>query len=92
MQLRKIGFGRVPVELKPLEDFERLFGQVVRKRRLAKALSQEAFGDLCNLHRTYISDIERGRKAVSLRSLFAIARALEVRAHVLIQETEEWDV
>ena len=34
------------------------FGQTIRKIRLSKGISQEKFADMCDLHRTYISDIE----------------------------------
>ena len=42
------------------------FGQTVRKIRLSKDISQEKFADMCDLHRTYISDIELGKRNVSL--------------------------
>lgn len=71
-----------------VHDFRVNFGQVVRKYRQMKALSQEKLADECGLHRTYISDIERGLKAVSLVSLLRIAEALGVPAYVLVQEAE----
>ena len=73
------------------EELEKQFGAVVRRHRLEKGLSQEALADLCNLHRTYVSDVERGLKAASLRSLLSIARALDLPLHVLIREAEEDD-
>jgi len=68
--------------------FRLKFGQVVRKRRQAMGVSQEELADRCNLHRTYISEIERGLKTVSLVSLLRIAEALDVPAHTLIEEVE----
>jgi len=64
------------------------FGRVVRKHRREKGLSQEELADRCGLHRTYISEIERGLKAASLLSLMRIAGALDVPAYLLIKETE----
>ena len=68
--------------------FRLKFGQVVRERRQAMGVSQEELADHCNLHRTYISEIERGLKTVSLLSLLRIAEALDVPAHTLIEEVE----
>ena len=52
------------------------FGKMVREKRLALGLSQEAFADKCHLDRTYISGIERGKRNVSLRNIEVIADAL----------------
>ena len=54
------------------------FGEKIRVLRKERDLSQEAFADLCELDRTYISGIERGLRNVSLRNIEAIANALEV--------------
>jgi transcriptional regulator with XRE-family HTH domain len=70
------------------EAFRFEFGQAVRKRRREKGFSQEELADRCGLHRTYISEIERGLKAVSLVSLLHIAGALGVPAYMLVKEAE----
>ncbi len=54
------------------------FGEVVRKIRMEQNISQEELGYLCGLHRTYISDIERGIRNVSLDNIEKIAKALNV--------------
>ena len=54
------------------------FGEAVRKLRQSKQISQEEFADLCGLHRTYISDIELGKRNVSLENIEKIAVALEM--------------
>ncbi|MHB8348649.1 MAG: helix-turn-helix domain-containing protein [Acidiferrobacterales bacterium] len=48
----------------------------MRETRTEKGLSQEALADRAGLHRTYISQIERGLKSPSLKSLEQIANAL----------------
>lgn len=54
------------------------FGQRVRKLRLERCLSQEELADKCGLHRTYISDVELGKRNVSLENIARIAESLEI--------------
>jgi transcriptional regulator with XRE-family HTH domain len=54
------------------------FGAEVRRRREGKGLSQEAFADLCGLHRTYVGAIERGERNVFIGNIAKIADALRV--------------
>lgn len=68
-------------------DIVKVFGKNVRKYRLQKGVSQEKFAELCNLHRTYISDIERFQRSISLENIQKIADALEIETYKLfIQE------
>lgn len=52
------------------------FGRCVRRHREARDFSQEKLAERADLDRTYISDIERGGRNPSIRSITAIARAL----------------
>lgn len=54
------------------------FGQAVKVRRLELGLSQEAFAEKAQLHRTYIGGIERGKRNVALVNIIQIAQALEL--------------
>jgi len=54
------------------------FGRLVRRLRVALALSQEDFADLCGLHRTYIGAIERGEKTISIETASKLAKALHI--------------
>lgn len=64
------------------------FGKTIRRLRTQQNLSQEAFADLCELHRTYISDIELGKRNVSLENIEKIAKALGTNVSQLFSETE----
>lgn len=65
-----------------------LFGQRVRQIRLSKNnMSQEKLAFDCDLHRTYISDIERGTRNVSLDNIERIAKALGVEPKDLLDFT-----
>jgi transcriptional regulator with XRE-family HTH domain len=61
------------------------FGRAVRKRRIALGLSQEELAERADLHRTYISDIERGSRNVSLENIKRIAGALKVEPWELLK-------
>lgn len=54
------------------------FGENVKKYRLDAKISQEKLADLCDLHRTYISDVERGKRSISLNNIEKIALALKI--------------
>ena len=59
-------------------DIKTRFGRRVRELRKKKGYSQEALGFESGLDRTYISDIERGVRNLSLENIERIANALEV--------------
>lgn len=64
------------------------FGKAVRRLRTQQNISQEAFAELCDLHRTYISDIELGKRNVSLENIEKIAHALGTTVSQLFMEAE----
>ena len=54
------------------------FATVLRQLRIQKGLSQEQLGFKADLHRTYISQLERGLKSPSLKTLYKITSILEI--------------
>jgi transcriptional regulator with XRE-family HTH domain len=64
-------------------------GDVVRKRRLALDLSQEELARRAGVHRTYLSDIERGARNITITVLARLADALEVKVSRLFRLTEQ---
>lgn len=54
------------------------FGAKVRKFRLKKKLSQEKLAELANLHRTYIGQVECGKRNLALKNIDKLAKALNV--------------
>lgn len=61
-----------------MEDISTRFGKAVRKIRLKQELSQGDVARRLNLHRSYISGIERGVRNPSLKVIQKIAKALGV--------------
>ena len=61
----------------------RKLGDAVRRGRKSLALSQEDFAELCDLHRTYVGQIERGEKNVSFINILRFAKALRLKPSAL---------
>jgi transcriptional regulator with XRE-family HTH domain len=70
-------------------DIIQVFGINVKRHRLEMGLSQEKFAELCDLHRTYISDIECFQRNVSLESVDKIATAIGIEPYKLLIERED---
>ena len=69
-------------------SLELAFGQVVRAERQRAGLSQEALGYRADLHRTYLSMLERGERCPSLETIAKLAKALDTRASELVAAWE----
>lgn len=62
------------------------FGARVRELREARGMTQEQFAHACELDRTYVSGIERGKRNVSLRNIRRVADALGVSLAQLFEQ------
>lgn len=58
------------------KDPKKILAYNMRKIRTEIGLSQEELAARSNLHRTYISSVERAQRNISLESLYTIAHAL----------------
>ena len=72
-------------------DIVKVFGTNLRNRRTALGISQEKLAEKSGLHRTYISDIERFQRSISLENIQRIADALEVETYKLFMEEIPYD-
>lgn len=63
-----------------------VFGANIKKYREDRQISQEKFAEISGLHRTYISDIERFQRNVSLLNVQKIADAIGIDAYKLLME------
>src|SRR5215216_4078334 len=61
-----------------LPDVKATFGKAVKGKRIELGISQEELAHRAGLHRTYISDVERGTRNLSLESIEKLAGALEL--------------
>ncbi len=69
-------------------DILKVFGRNLRKYRKEKGISQEKLAEMAGLHRTYISDIERFQRSISLNNIQRIADALEIKTYKLLKEED----
>jgi transcriptional regulator with XRE-family HTH domain len=72
---RVSGIGKVRKEL----------GANIRAFRKQAGLSQESLAEKAELHPVYISEVERGTKAVSVEALWKLSRALRVSISALFR-------
>jgi transcriptional regulator with XRE-family HTH domain len=63
-------------------------GVVIRRRRLERNWTIEDLAEAAQLHPTYISELERGRKTASLAALEAVAGALDLQPSALLLQAE----
>lgn len=59
-------------------------GQLIRKKRKEKKITQEALALHCGIDRSYIGRIERGEVNLTVEKLYEIAVVLEINAKELL--------
>jgi len=70
-------------------EIEQAFGKILRKFRMERSLSQEELAHICELDRTYISLMERGKRKPTITTVFALGRGLKILPSELISATED---
>lgn len=64
------------------------FGLVIKQLRKARGYSQEALASEANIDRTFLSEMETGRKQPSLLTIFRLASALQLNASEVLRQVE----
>ena len=67
-------------------DIRQRLAANLRRLRQSKGWSQEAFAHEAGLHRTYVSDLERGARNPTITVVDKLAEALEVPVGALLDE------
>ena len=60
------------------------FGKRVREVRKAKGISQEKLAEMAGIDRSYMGNIERGEKNITLKKIYEICDALQIDIKLLI--------
>lgn len=69
----------------PLSDAHATFGARLRAHRHAAQLSQERLAQRVGLHWTFIGQVERGQRNLSLQNILRLAAGLEIDPAELVQ-------
>lgn len=61
-----------------MEDIKLAFGLRVKELRLEKGLSQEKLANLAGVDRTYMTQVENGKRNISIENIKKICIALDI--------------
>jgi transcriptional regulator with XRE-family HTH domain len=70
------------------EDFQKRVGARVREIRTEQGYSQESFAEACELHRTHVSLLERGRINITVNTARQIAHVLKISLSELFRDLD----
>ncbi|WP_165323544.1 helix-turn-helix domain-containing protein [Rhizorhabdus phycosphaerae] len=70
-------------------DVVQLLGLNVRHHRKLRGMTQEQLALECGMERSYVSDLERGRRNPSVRALGRLAEALGIEPRTLLDADQE---
>jgi transcriptional regulator with XRE-family HTH domain len=65
-----------------------IFGAALRQARLALGMSQEELAEQASLHRTYIGQVERGERNVSVDNMQLLAEAVGIPIWKLLEPAQ----
>ena len=71
-----------------MQEFRRGLGLAIRNRRKALHLSQEQLAERLDMHRNYISLVERGIQNITVETLYKLSFALACSPSAFLAETE----
>ena len=60
------------------EDVLKKIGLNFRAERMRKALSQEKFAEIANVHTNYIGKVERGEQNLTVKKIVSLANSLDI--------------
>lgn len=69
-------------------DISLELGMRIRYYRKEKHITQEKLAEVCNLHPTYIGQLERGEKNATVESIYRIAKGLNIPISKLLENME----
>ena len=69
----------------PVSPAAQAFGERVRARRHDLGLSQEQLAEACGVHWTFVGQVERGRRNISLHNILKVAAGLQLDPGTLVQ-------
>lgn len=73
-------------------DLKKLLGMAIKAERGLLGISQEELAYRAGLHRTYVSDLERGARNPSLDTIEKLALALQLSVSSLFEKAGNVDI
>lgn len=70
------------------ESKQKVIGEIIKKARLNKNLTQADVATDTGISRNYLSDVENGRYMPSVETLLTLARHLEINLNLITEMTE----
>lgn len=71
------------------QNIDYFLGNIIRKYREQRNLSQEDFANMCNISRAYYGRIERGEHSMTIEKCKRIADALDIPLYYLFIDLPE---
>jgi transcriptional regulator with XRE-family HTH domain len=68
-----------------MQELQEKIGNRIRELRSKRGWTQEAFADMCEIHRGHMGQIERGEKDVSISTLVKVSKGLEMTVSALLK-------
>jgi transcriptional regulator with XRE-family HTH domain len=81
--------GKTPAQQPNLPSPEEAFGTVLRAARKRAGLAQDILAFKAGYHRNYISELERGWKSPSLRTIVNLATVLDTKPSLMLKHVEK---
>ncbi len=68
-----------------IQTVRKAIGDNIRRARRRAGLTQEQLAEAADLHPVYISQVERGTKAISVEALWKLSKALRAPLSTLVR-------
>jgi transcriptional regulator with XRE-family HTH domain len=71
---------------------QKIIGERIKLHRNILGITQEELADRVNLHRTYISSVERGERNISTKNLLSICFEVEINLQKIFDDIKKEDI
>lgn len=66
------------------KDYNLMVGLRIREIRESMHLSREKFSEKCDISTSFLSDVERGKKSLTAKTIFKICNACNISADYIV--------